>query len=250
MRKCFYIILSIALISCISASAFAAGHLEKEMADLDRIYIAALSITASDNRAMSKKVMKALETHWFAFAKKHLPDFAADNSTKVDFAQINQMIDDAAQITRLNGKLSEVHEILNGVRVVFFHLRQRNSINYYLDYLMKVDEALGPIAAIVRSKTQDTLSGSNIATIKLQFDEFSRDWNEVIKARFDAAVFSFTPDMDAKRREYIVAETDSITRLRQALENENKAAIIMEVATVSDSFNSLYALFGSIEGIK
>jgi hypothetical protein len=250
MRKYFFIILWICLISCISGWVQAAGTLEKDIAALDRVYIAALTVTAADDRIMSKKVMKALETHWFAFAKKHLPDFADDNSTKVDFAQINQMIDDAAQITRLNGKLSEVHEILDDVRIIFFHLRQRNSIDYYLDYLMKFDESLAPITAIVRSKTQDTLSGSNIAALKLRINDLSQDWNEVIKAHFDAAVFSFSVETDAKRREYIIKETESLVRLQQALGNENKTAIIQEAAVIQDDFNHLYALFGSTEGIN
>lgn len=244
------IILCAVLYLFVSSDVQAAGRLEKEMADLDKIYIAALKVTAVDDKVMSRKVMKALETHWFSFAKKHLHDFADDNSTKVDFAQIHQMIEDAAQITRLNGKLSEVHEILDGVRIIFFHLRQRNSIDYYPDYLMKFNESLEPIAAIARNKTPETLSGGNIATIRRQFDEFAQNWNGVIKAHFDAAIFSFTGDMNAKRKEYIAKETEAITRLQQALGNEDRAAIIREAATISANFNNLYNLFGSTEGIN
>ena len=239
-----------ALFSFPSGSALAAGNLEKEMADLDRVYIAALTVTAADNKVMSKKVIKVLETNWFAFAKRHLRDFPDDNSTKVDFTQINQMIDDAAQITRLNGKLTEVHEILAGVRIIFFHLRQRNSIDYYLDHLLKFDESLAPITEVTRNKTPDTLSAGNIASLNREISDLSQVWNEAVKAHFDPAVFSFTAQMNAKRKEYITAETEALTRLQQALENENKAAIIQAAAAVSDNFNKLYASFGSTEGIK
>jgi hypothetical protein len=250
MKRHFLFIIGIILILEMASTVFAAGRLEKDMVAFDKVYVAALSLTGDDNRTITKKIMKSLEQDWQTFKKNHFPDFSDDQSAKIDFAEISQMIDDAARIARLNGKLSEVQEILEGVRINFLHLRQRNSIDYYLDYLTKFHESMEPMVALARGKTPETLTSGNISTMRIEFSECSQDWQETLKAKFDASLFSFTEDMDIKRKGYLNSGTETLDRLRQALESENRAAIIQEAAAVQANFTGLFFLFGSLEGIK
>ena len=62
------------------------------MVALDKIYIAALSVTNQDDRNMSKKAMKLLVPRWQSFNKKHLRDFSKDKAAKTDFVKIDRMI--------------------------------------------------------------------------------------------------------------------------------------------------------------
>jgi hypothetical protein len=250
MKRYFLFIIGSFLILEMASMSMAASKLEKDMVAFDKVYVAALSLSGDDNRTMTKKVMKSLEQQWQTFKKNHFPDFNDDQSAKIDFAEISQMIDDAARIARLNGKLSEVQEILEGVRINFLHLRQRNSIDYYLDYLTKFHESMEPMVAQAQGKTQETLTSGNVSTMKIQFSECSQDWQEALKAKFDNSLFSFTEDMEAKRKGYLSSGTEALDRLRQALESENKIAIIQEAEAVRANFAQLFALFGSLEGVK
>lgn len=248
-RRCFSIFLAVLILSW-AQTAVTAGRLVKDMVALDRIYIAALSLTGEENKLVVKKIIKQLETQWFSFKKYHLSDFREDRSAKIDFAEINQMIEDSARITMLNGRLSEVHEILEGVRITFSHLRRRNSIDYYLDYLTEFHISMEGIILLVKSKNAETLTGDNILSMKIQLNAAMQAWNEATRAKFDSGLFLLTPDSETKRQEYIKNTTEDLDRLRQALKNEERAAIIAAALSAQANFDELYALFGNTENIN
>jgi len=250
MKRCCQFIFAAVLILGWAQTAAAAGRLVKDMVALDRIYIAALSLTGEENKLVAKKIIKQLETQWLTFKKCHLSDFREDRSAKVDFAEINQMIEDAARVTRLNGRLSEVHEILEGVRIIFLHLRNRNSIDYYLDYLTRFHISMETIMLIVKSKNAETLTGDNILAVKIQSSKAMQAWKEATKADFDRALFLFTLDRETKRKEYMENMTESLGRLRQALESDDRVAIVSAALSAQANFDKLYALFGDGDKIN
>ena len=77
-----------------------------------------------------------------------------------------------------------------------------------------------------------------------------KDWNEAINAPFNRELFSFSAAREIKLKEYISNETQALDILRQALESEDKAAIIQGSAAVWAGFARLYALFGDPDKIN
>ncbi len=250
MKKYIIFVLNFIIILAVSSAVLAATALEKDMVALDKIYIAALSVTNQDDRNMSKNAMKLLVPQWQAFNKKHFRDFSKDKKAKNSFAKISRMIDDAARIVRLNGQLTDAHESLEGVRITLLKLRKRNSIDYYIDYLTKFHEPMEKAVLLAKGKTPETLSSQNISTIKNLFAECLRDWEAVKQAKFDSDLFNFPPEKDKKRQEYIEAETQALDKLRTVLEGENKEAIIKTTMAIKPNFAKLFIMFGDFAMIK
>jgi hypothetical protein len=250
MKKCLIFVFNFIIILAVSSNVLAATALEKDMVALDKIYIAALSVTNQDDLNMSKNAMKLLVPQWQSFNKKHWRDFSKDKAAKADFAKISRMIDDAARIVQSNGKLADAHESLEGVRSTLLTLRKRNSIDYYIDYLTKFHEPMETTVLLAKGKTPETLSSENISTIKNLFAECLRDWEAVKGAKFDNDLFNFPPEKDKKRQEYIEAETQALDKLRQVLDGENKEAIIKTTMAIKPNFAKLFIMFGDFGIIK
>jgi hypothetical protein len=250
MKRCCLLIFIAVLILGVTPTASAASKLVKDMIALDRIYIATLSLTGAEVKTRSKRLIILLVGQWRSFKKSHWHDFPEDRLAKVNFAEINQMIEDAARMARQNGNPAEIHEILGGIGITFLHLRQRNSIDYYLDYFTKFQESMEAMMMITKSKNRETLNGDNICTMKIRFRESMKYWNEAIKAPFNRELFSFSAARETKLKEYISNETQDLGILRQALENEDRAAIIQGADAVWAGFTRLYALFGDPDKIN
>jgi hypothetical protein len=250
MKKYTIFVFTFIIILAVSSTVLAAIALDKDMVALDKIYIAALSVTNQNDKNMSKNAMKLLVPQWQSFNKKHLRDFSKDKAAKNDFAKIGRMIDDAARIVQLNEQMTDAHDSLEGVRSTLLNLRKRNSIDYYIDYLTKFHEPMENAVLMAKGKTPETLSSENISTIKNLLADCLRDWEAVKQAKFDGDLFNFPPEKDKKRQEYIEAETQALDKLRQVLEGENKEAIIKTTMAIKANFAQLFIMFGDFSLIK
>lgn len=250
MKKYFLLVLGTVLFLSAAASLPAAGLLEKDMAAFDKVYIPALALTSQGNRAIAKKAVDLTQAEWKIFKKKHAPAFNKSKADKADLAKIDQMISDAERTVRLNGKLDDAHEILEGVRNTFLLIRQRNSIDYYIDYTTRFHEPMEAILLTAKGKTPETLTEAMLLKIKDNFKMARQDWENLQKASFDPALFSFSAEKDAQRQGYIKAETEAMSKLEKALEGGDKGEIIKASMGIKSNFVSLFLMFGDFERVK
>ena len=250
MARCCFFIFAVFLIWSWTPATEATGGIVEDMAAFDRVYVAVLFSTGDENRVTSKKMIKGLEAQWMLFKKDHFNDFRHNRSAKNDFAEINQIIEDAARLSRLNGPAGDVHEILEGVRITFFHFRRRNALEYYPDYLTKFHIAMQGMVFLVKNKTPESLTDSNIMALKNQLTGAAEAWNEAAAAKCDRRLFLMNKDSEAKRRECIKNTTESLARLKQALESTDKEAIVAATLSTQAESEKLYALFGDIESVN
>jgi hypothetical protein len=250
MRKYFLFAWGIVLFLSAAIPLHAAGLVEKDMAAFDKVYIPALALTSQTNKTAAEKAMKLTVEQWAIFKKKHANTFNKNQSDKADLAIIDQLITDAERIVRVNEKTDEAHEILEGVRNTFLKIRERNSIDYYIDYTTKFHEPMEVIVLTAKGKTPETLTETMLLKIKDNFKVAQQDWENLQKASFDPALFSFDAKKDAQRQEYIKAETEAMSRLKSALESSNKGSIIKAAMGIKPNFVNLFLLFGDFAQVK
>jgi DNA-binding protein len=250
MRKYFLLALGVVLFLNTAMPLSAAILLEKDMVAFDKVYIPALVLTRQGNKAAAKKAMKLTAAEWKVFKKKHAADFKKNKADMVDLTIISQKIADAERTVRANGNLDYAHDILEGVRNSFLKMRQRNSINYYIDYTTKFSEPMETIVLIARGKTPETLTDTMLLKIKDNFKAAKQDWENLQNASFDPALFSFDAKKDAQRQGYIKAETEAMNKLNKALEGGDKEEIIKAAMGIKSNFFSLFLLFGDFEKVK
>lgn len=250
MKKYIFFVICSFAVGVAGSVVWAASSTQREMVALDKIYIVALAATNQGDREMSEKSMKMLATQWQSFKKKNLRAFNRDKKAGADFAAIGKMIDTAARIVKQNGNLNDAHESLEGVRITLMHLRKRNSIDYYIDHLTKFHEPMETAVLLAKSKTPETLSSEDIRMIKDLLVQSRQDWEMIKNADFDRILFSFSAEKDARRKEYIEAETKALHSLTQVLEGEDKAAIIKATMAIKPNFAKLFVLFGDFAAVK
>ncbi|MEN6374339.1 MAG: hypothetical protein ABFD75_06070 [Smithella sp.] len=250
MKKCFLLILGIVLIISTAAPLAAAGLLEKDMAAFDKAYITALIATSQGKRATSKKAMERTMAEWAAFKKSHADDLQKSKADRADFVIINQMLSDSKRIVRANGSLDEARIILEGVRDVFLKIRQRNSIDYYIDYMTRFHKPMDAIVLTAKGKNSETLTDFMLSRIKYNFKLARQNWENLQKAKFDAELYSFDVKKEAQRLAFIKAETEALNNLRKALDDGDKVEIIRTAADIKPNFISLLMLFSDLEKIK
>lgn len=250
MKKILLFTLGTMLFLTTAIPLSAASRLEKDMVAFDKAYIPALALTSQTNKAATEKAMKLMVAQWSVFKKKHAKTFNRNKADKANLAVIDKLISDAEHIVRENEKTDEAHEVLEGVRNTFLKIRERNSINYYIDYTTKFHEPMEAIVLIAKGKTAETLTEEMLLKIKDNFKVAQQDWENLQNASFDPALFSFSAEKDAQRLGYIKAETEAMNKLINALENGNKGGIIKAAMGIKPNFVSLFLMFGDFEKVK
>jgi len=250
MRKYFLLVLATGLFLSVSAVVWAAGQLEKDMAAFDKVYIPALALTSQTNKAAAEKAVKLTADQWMQFKKNNAAFFGKNAADQADLAVIDQLITDAERSVRVNEKTDEAHEILEGVRNTLLKIRQRNSIDYYIDYTTKFHEPMEAIVLTAKGRTAETLTDTMLLKIRDNFKVAQQDWKNLQNASFDPALFSFDAKKDAQRQAYIRAETEAMDRLKNALENGDKGSIIKASMGIKANFVNLFLLFGDFGKFK
>jgi hypothetical protein len=247
MRKWFLFILGVVLLLTTAMPLQAASLLEKDMVAFDKAYIPALTLTGQGKKAAAKKAMKLTAAEWLLFKKKHATDFKKNKADMVDLTIISQKIADAERTVRANGNLNYAHDILEEVRNNFLKIRQRNSIDYYIDYMTKFSVPMEKIVLTAGGRTPESLTDTMLLKIKDNFKAAKRDWENLQNASFDPALYSFDAKKDAQRQSCIKAETEAMNMLDKALEGGDKGEIIKAALGIKSNFISLFLMFGDFK---
>ena len=250
MKKILLFALGTMLFFSTTISLSAASRLEKDMVTFDKAYITALALTSQTNKVAAEKAMKLTVDQWTVFKKKHAKTFNKNELDKADLTTIDKLISEAESIVRKNEKTDEAHEVLEGVRNTFLKIRERNSIDYYIDYTTKFHEPMETVVLTAKGKTAETLTEEMLLKIKGNFKIAQQNWENLQKASFDPVLFSFSAEKDVQRQNYIKAESEAMSKLKSALESGDKGSIIKASVGIKSNFVSLFLMFGDFEKVK
>jgi hypothetical protein len=236
--------LSFLLVDC------APKDLEKDFAIFDRAYIPALALTNQGEAEQSKAAMILLIEHWSIFKGKYYGHGSKDSKWKKNFDDVEQAILKADEIVKGDRELLEAHELLESIRFTFMELRKRNGIDYYVDYLTEFHEPMEEIVLTSKGKTPDTLIDTDVEKIQELLPEALHFMNKIETPEFDSSLFDFDNEKTRLMKEYIKLESESLSKLEQAMKAGDKKMIIQSSAKIKPNFVKLFFLFGDFGNMK
>jgi hypothetical protein len=223
---------------------FASEGLMKDFVLLDRAFIPPLALTSQEKVDPSKKAMEALKTQWARFKANHYNSKPRDPGWKQDMDRVESKILDAEQIILGERNLMGAHEILETVRYALKAARNRNGIDYYIDYLSDFHEHMEAILHTVAERDALSFTDKDRDFLAWECREAVRIWDRVRNLAFDTDLFGFSDRQEARRKELLEREAKALHQLRTALECDDKMLIIKSAKEIGPYYSQLYMLFG------
>ena len=235
----------------------------KGYAAFDKVYIPALVLTNQGKVEESRKAMKLLNQNWEPLASKHYA--VAQNNIRLqrNLNKIQTAIRTADKIVDGGENLKDAHELLETIRFILMEIRRNNLTlalkdpnkraalpRYYIDYLTEFHEPMEAIVLTAKGKTPETLTDEDVAKIKEELAEASKLLITIENVEFEQSIYGFSDEETETMRGYIKQETESLDKLRKALEGKDEEKIIRASIEVKPVFVKLFTMFGDFESLK
>ncbi len=231
-------------------TGFNQATLKRDFVFFDQAFIPPLALTRAEKVKPSKKAMKLLKENWGTFKATYYDSNPNDPKWKADFNKVDQKIMEAARTVRSGKNLIDAHETLEEIRFIFLELRKRNGIDYYIDPLSEFHPLMEVIVHTAAENDPDTLSDSDKETIREQYDEASKIWNRIKTSEFDRDLYGFTDEKMAKMKKLLKMESEALSKLKKALDDNNNGLIITTAKAIKPNYAKLYKLFGNFDRVK
>lgn len=252
LRNKLYICLFLILLLLGCAKEPAQQNILKSMAELDRRYIPALLFSNLQKQRETEIAMERLVKEWKEFDRKyHNLEFKygldiKDKFWKEDFCVINALIATAEGFVK-EGKLTEAHAQLGGVRMVLRELRHRNGLKYYLDGMNEFHEAMESIILGLRGK--DNLTDKDLDVLRGLFKKAQAGWAKVGRSEIDPSLFDFDTAKIEAIRKRVKEEERVLASFAAALSSEDPDRIFQSAQDLKPNFVVLYKAFGDFQPI-
>jgi hypothetical protein len=232
------------------SSAQAENELVQDMVHLDQVYIPALAFTSDENLTPARASMDLLIPRWNAFRDKYYAESHSDSQWQRDYDKINDYIKAAEKIVAGGTNLKNAHEELEHIRIVFMQLRQRNSIDYYIDYLTRFHEPMEKIVLAAKGKTEATFTSQDMDEIRQALPLAKQLWRAVSNANFDASLYEFDQQKTAILSALTGKEKMALNHLEKVLKTDNKKEIIAAAVAIKPNFAKIFKQFGRFSEIQ
>jgi CpeT protein len=221
------------------------ANLKEDMVKFDRAYIPALAFSEKQELQKSIRAMKELLTDWEKLKSKYYDEEINDPDWKANLDAIGALIAAVDELVNTKHDLYAAHNMLEDLKLSFGHIRQRYSIDYYIDYLNEFHKTMAAIIDIAGGKKPEDLSPDDIEKIKALYPDAAAIWKTVAKKRFDDKFFGFDEDKLSLMSGYMALESFALDKLGQALENDDFQQILQAAIGLKPNFAKLYKLFGN-----
>ena len=233
-----------------TAPASSQTDLIKAFVTFDQAFIPPLAITNQKKVKPSKKAMAILNENWSNFNATYANYNPADPNWKKDFDYADAQIKKANEIVNSGKDLFSAHETLESVRIQFMELRQRNKIDYYVDYLTEFHEYMEAIFHTGKDNAPESLTEDDIDDLKNHYEEAMRVWQKISTAPFDKALYDFNDQKAGKMKTFMAKETDALNRLKKAIDSKDNTKIAKACMGIKPNYAKLYKLFGNFERVQ
>ncbi len=246
MKKIRIIVLAIVLAVALQATYASVSPIREDFAKFDRSYISALFLTMKGNKEKAELKLLKLSKIWSRFKSDYYSYSPKDSLWKKDFDKVGEILNSAKELVSKN-EIQKAHETLEKIRGIFYNLRKRNGIDYYLDGIIKFHANMEKIVHPLKDKKPKDVNAELISELKTVVTKAKEDWNDFANRKFDATVFSFTPEKTQKLKAAIQAESNTLKKLENALAQGNKAKIIKAGLAVKKNFRKVFLLFSDLK---
>jgi len=218
-----------------------------DTAGLDRHFVPLLVAARSGDSTTARLRLKTFLPEWERYRNRYRSYIATDSLWTPDFEQLDTLVSEAAFIIDSEDYLPDAHEDLEDVRMILFELRERNDIDYFVDYLNEFSELAEQVGAVTRNRSPDSLTEQEVAGLAALAASARGVWDDVQETEFDAASFGFDVSRQARLEDGVLGVAALLTRFEQALAGRNQADIINAGTALRPESDELYLLFGDFE---
>jgi len=242
-RPAVFVLATAFLALCTQLALAKEENIVKEMVHFDQAYIPVLALTSEEKLQPARAAMKSLKPVWQKFNTKY-GTYADDPNWETDIDKIDARIEAAEKIIARGTGLKDAHEELEHVRVVFLNMRERNAIDYFIDYLTRFHEPMEKIVLTVKGKTVNKLSDADIDLIKHVLPEAMLLWHATSEVKFDPGLYEFNKQQTRALRELINKEQKALDNLEQAIRAGDREKIIAAGVAIKPNFARVFKSFG------
>ncbi len=246
MVKRFFLLLLLG--SLFSLQAFASvSPIREDFVKLDRHLIGALFFTNQGKQDKAIAEIEKLSEIWNEFKANYYSYAPSDSLWQKDFDNVSSLITEAKEITASGKNLLDAHEKLEKVRTILYELRKRNSINYYLDALIRFHEEMEKIVHPLKGKKPSDVKDELIDKLKVAVQKGIECWDAVEKENLDASLYGFSQQKFQKMNEWIKEEKETLKNLYDALERKQKGKILKFGGNIKKNFQKIFLLFSDLK---
>lgn len=241
-RSCLPATMVVAVL--LSGHAFASEGLMKDFVLLDRAFIPPLALTNQEKINPSKKAMEVLKAQWAQFKANHYKAEPKDPKWKQDLDRVESKIIEAEQVILEEKNLMDAHELLETIRYALKAARNRNGIDYYIDYLSEFHEHMEAIVHMATERDAGSFADKDLEFLDRECEEAIRVWLQVQTFAFDKELFGFSDSQETRRKELLEREAQALHKLQEALKVDDRMLIIKSAKEIRPYYSQLYMLFG------
>ncbi len=218
-----------------------------EMAMLDRAYVPALVLTASDDETGDAVMaVKNFKLEWLIFKARVL-------SARKDWGGALGEVE--GLVMRADGDINAgdgggAHEALKGVRQVMLRRRRAAGIEYFPDYLTDFHGVMEEILVAVEGKAPGSFGEADLRRLRRDLHRAAHRWEKVRTAGFDKRVFGLGAAEEREFKRRVEEESAALEALRAALKRGDEAGIIEAAGGLAPPFLNAFKLFGDFSRVK
>ncbi len=246
MKKIKYSGLLLLLAVAFQSSFASVSPIKKDFAKFDSHFIATLFLTAQGKQEKAASEMNLLLNYWKTFKSEYYSYESKDSKWKSDFDKVESILKSAEQIIKGGKKIHDAHEKLEKIREIFYALRQRNSIDYYLDGLIKFHGNMEKIVHPLKGKKPKDVNKKLISALSKAVNKAEKDWRAFAEQKFDNETYSFPPAKIQKLQKAIKVEGRTLKKLKDALKKSDKQKIVKLGMSVKKNFRNVFLLFSDL----
>ncbi len=215
--------------------------------ELDRKFIPLLVAADAGDSLVARAALAEFLPQWETFRDRYYNHADSDSLWVPDFILLDELVDSAALTIDSGYDMSYAHEDLEDFRMIMFEVRDRNDIDYFVDYLNEFHELADQIGAITRDRNSRGLTDADMDELDRLGTAALDVWEDVEELEFDARLHRFDDDRTTQLERGIRAVGSQVRRLQQAVAGDERVTATGAGNALRPELDELYRLFGDFE---
>lgn len=243
MKKAFMVAIGMVAALLIVACGEGRENIKKDMVQLDRTYIPILMRSKSVATEDTVALFTAFKNAWGNFYKTYYNATEGDEKWKSDLDILAKAVANAEAALTVGESALPAHEELEQVREIFYTLRKRNNISYYLDPLTEFHTAMEVTIDVAETLTM-TNEQDPFETLLPYAQKEQEILRHIATNEFDQALFGFSDDKVTALNRNIKGCGANVDALITLIEQKKLPEAKQMAGNIKGKYKEIYMLFG------
>ncbi len=220
--------------------------LVKDMVVVDKAYIPALMITKAGDESRAQAAVDQLAESWAEFESKWKG--TVNEEWREGFERIDQLVAESAKLSAAPRDLEKAHAALDEIRHLLARLRKEEGIQYFVDFVTSVEDALEEVVRTVgrdkdKPMTPDELDEAEKALVLAQ-----QGWKIVTSTRLDKRVYRIDIYYMGDVSSTLAEASLLLEELRRDLRTQDRAGLAKKIDRLVNRVEHFLEILGSTPG--